>query len=195
MIEIVEPRNPELIAELRAKLITELKKITVRKLPKLKVYNPGDPYRHRRCDVVGDIGRSMTFGYGDTRRGIMDYRSNRMHPDVMKALVDYGNAVVPVGFHYNGIAVNHNMKAKKHMDSKNFGVSYITGFGEYTGGELNVYKSETEIEVLNLHHNIYGFNGSELYHETKDFEGDRYTIIYFKQKWDKSPTGYDTVGK
>jgi hypothetical protein len=195
MIQIVETRNPELVSELRTKLHEELKKITIPKLPKLKELKPGQKHIYRRSDVVGDIGRSMNFGYGNTRRGVKDFKSNGKYPDLMKALVDYGNAVLPVGFHYNGITVNHNVKAKKHIDCKNNGVSYITGFGIYTGGELTIYKSETEVVEMDLHNKVVGFNGSELYHETKDFEGDRYTIIYYKQIWDGYPSGYDTVGK
>jgi hypothetical protein len=195
MITVVEERNPELVAELRTKLLAELKKVTVPKLQKLKVLKEGDKKpAHTRSMVIGEIGRNMHFGYGDTRRGIKDYVTNARYPDLMKALVEYGNAIVPVGFHYNGITLNHNVKAKKHKDSKNFGDSYITGLGNYTGGTLNVYSNDTDCTAFDLLHKVVGFNGSELWHETNDFEGDRYTIIYYKQKWSGSPTGYTTVG-
>lgn len=195
MIEVVEIRNPEHLDELRTKLLTELKKVTVPKLPKSKTYLPGEKKQHMRSDVIGDIGRTMTLGFGDTRHGIKDYSSNAKYPALMKALVDYGNAIVPIGFQYNGITLNHNVKAKKHIDSKNFGTSYITGLGEYTGGDLKVYKNETEYDAMDLHNRAVGFNGAEMAHETCDFEGERYTIIYYKQKWAGTPTGYETIGK
>jgi hypothetical protein len=194
MITVVEERNPELVADLRAKLVAELKKVTVPKLPKLKVLKEGEKRAHTRSDVIGPIGRTMTLGFGDTRRGIKDYSFNAKYPALMKALVEYGNAIVPVGFHYNGITLNHNVKAKKHKDSKNFGDSYITGLGDYTGGALNVYSNDEDYTAMDLLHKVVGFNGSQLWHETTDFQGNRYTIIYYKQKWAGSPSGYTTVG-
>ena len=194
-METVETRNPELVESLRTKLLEALGKATVPKLSKPRWKTKEGKSTHQRSNVIGDIGRTMTFGFGNTRRGIKDYKTNSKYPDLMKALVDYGNAILPVGFFYNGITLNHGVKAKKHVDSLNIGVSYITGLGEYTGGELEIWSSDTESVKVDLNKKIVGFNGALMPHQTCDFEGNRYTIIYYKQKWNSPVTGYETIGK
>ena len=41
---------------------------------------------------------------------------------------------------------------------------------------------------------VVGFNGNLQFHETKDFIGERYTIIYYKQKWEGKIGNYITKG-
>ena len=75
------------------------------------------------------------------------------------------------------------MRAARHVDGKNVGISYIVGLGDYTGGELIVYGSRKEpIKPVkhNLKKNFYSFNGSQYLHEVAPFKGERYTIVFFK---------------
>ena len=86
-------------------------------------------------------------------------------------------------FHYTTIQYNKNHKCKKHIDGKNVGESYIIGLGNYEGGELLIYydgkdESPTSIDIK---HKFYKFNGSEYYHETSDFTGERHTLVYFSK--------------
>jgi hypothetical protein len=156
--------------------------------------NKGKPIR-QRSETIGRIGRTCTFGFGKTRtKGYTEFVRNARYPEVMKALVDYGNCVVPTGFFYNTITVNKGVQAKKHTDTLNVGKSIIVSFGPHTGGNLRVYSSETEYEAMDIHDRPLLFNGSLLAHETEPFEGERWSIIYYSQKRNTPLVGYTTVG-
>jgi len=82
---------------------------------------------------------------------------------------------------YTTIQFNKNYKCKKHIDGNNVGISTIIGLGNYTGGELMIYydgpdKPPTKIDIKNK---FYEFNGSEYYHETNDFTGERHTLVFY----------------
>jgi len=152
--------------------------ITVSKIPK-----PDERSSTNRGNIIGTIGRTMTFGFGDNRHGWNYYATNKKHPEVFKALIEFGNQIVPKGWEYQGITLNHGVKAKKHTDSKNVGASVIIGIGDFTGGEIRVWnKDNANPQDKNLHDKPVMFNGGLLPHETQPFKGDRYTIIYYKQK-------------
>jgi len=138
---------------------------------------------HNRGLVIGNIGRTLTFGFGDNRHGWNFYKSNERHDEVYKALINFGNQVVPKGWKYQGITLNYGVKAKKHIDSKNVGRSVIIGIGDYTGGDIRVWdKDNKNPKDYNIHEKPTMFNGGILAHETQPFKGERYTIIFFKQK-------------
>jgi len=149
----------------------------------------------QRSETIGRIGRTCTFGYGKTRTaGYAQFVRNARHPEVFKALIDYGNQIVPTGFFYNTITVNKGVQAKKHTDTLNVGKSVIVSFGSHTGGKLRVYSSETEYEAMDIHDRPLCFNGSLLAHETEPFEGDRWSIIYYSQRRNTPIPGYTTIG-
>lgn len=180
----------------RETLLQELKKITIPKITKTRYNEDGSIKVHQRDLIIGNIGRTENFGFGLTRRkGWTTLRATIKHPELMKALVEYGNLVVPEGFFYNMITLNHGVKAKKHLDKLNVGNSVIVGIGDYKGGALRLYEPNTENYVA---HNICDtpilFNGAEIPHETEDFEGDRYTMIFYSQKRRDPIPGYTTVG-
>ena len=149
----------------------------------------------QRAETIGRIGRTCTFGFGKTRtKGYCEFVRNARYPEVFKALIDYGNCVVPTGFFYNTITVNKGVQAKKHVDTLNVGKSVIVSFGPHTGGNLRVYSSEEEYEAKDIRDRPLMFNGSLVAHETEPFEGERWSIIYYSQRRDTPLAGYTTVG-
>lgn len=135
-----------------------------------------------RKTVIGSIGRTTNFGYGKTRSGYKQFVNNKEHPELLKAIVRYGNLVVPKGFYYNGITLNHGVKAKKHIDGNNVGNSVIVGFGDYTGGDVLVYEPDgSNPKQKDVKDKPLLFNGSIYPHQTTPFKGDRYTLIFFRQ--------------
>ena len=83
-------------------------------------------------------------------------------------------------FYYTSIQYNKNNQCKKHLDKNNVGVSLIIGLGDYTGGELILYDENGENPVKHdIKNKPLKFNGSELYHETAPFEGERYTMVFY----------------
>tara|TARA_R110000803_G_scaffold71150_1_gene134259 strand:+ start:1129 stop:1626 length:498 start_codon:yes stop_codon:yes gene_type:complete len=91
---------------------------------------------------------------------------------------DLGHAY---GCEFTTIQYNKNYQCKKHIDGHNMGVSHIIGLGNYTGGELLVYYDGPDKPPLavDINNKFYTFNGSEYYHETSEFEGDRISLVYF----------------
>jgi hypothetical protein len=174
-------RNKSKYNEAKAELLEALKTIKV-------------PQISSRADVIGTIGRTITFGFGNNRRGYHPFKTNKAYPEVLKALVNFGNVVVPKDWEYQTITLNHNAKAKKHIDKQNVGKSVIIGIGDFKGGDIRVFKPDgTGGKDYNLHDVPLLFNGGLLPHETQSFDLGpigRYTMIFYKQKRrPKSPIG------
>ncbi len=51
--------------------------------------------------------------------------------------------------------------------------------GDFKGGETIVEMCEKPI-TINSHNYLVSFNGSKHYHYTKDFIGNRYALVFFK---------------
>ena len=149
----------------------------------------------------GNISRGVAFGFGNNYRGFHMFKKNKEHPEVYKALVELGEAIVPKGWDFQTIQLNHNGKCKKHRDKNNVGKSVIIGIGDYKGGELRVWNAEdANPRDYNLKDRPTLFNGALLPHETQPFEtGEyerghgRYTIVYFRHKY-KPDSGNIGVG-
>jgi len=182
----------------RAVLLEKVRKVTIPKIDRTRIVKTGKnagKVARQRSEIIGEIGRTCTFGYILTRAGYKQAYMNRKHPELLKALVEYGNRVVPVGFSYNAITLNVGVKAKKHIDGRNVGFSVLTGLGDYTGGKLRVYERNGEDFVAHetIHKGLM-FNGALRAHETEPFEGNRITVIYYKHHPDGKINGFETVG-
>jgi len=95
-------------------------------------------------------------------------------------------------FKWTSMNVNKNYAGKIHRDGNNFGPSMISAFGDFTGGTLNYYshddgkadleelqsKSAGKAERLDLKNGLALFNGNSA-HSVDDFQGNRYSIVYF----------------
>lgn len=124
-------------------------------------------YRKR----VGE-GKSQTFGLVNKRSEIPDLsRQCWLHAPLYRLLLDFAKKYVKISF--TGIQVNQNYFSKPHKDIGNLGESLIVGFGNYTGGELNVWGINHDIR-----HKPLTFNGSEETHWTAEWVGDRYSLVF-----------------
>mmetsp|Transcript_23759 Transcript_23759/g.59960 ORF Transcript_23759/g.59960 Transcript_23759/m.59960 type:complete len:490 (+) Transcript_23759:65-1534(+) len=102
-------------------------------------------------------------------------------------------------FKWTSLNLNCNYAAKLHRDGNNFGPSMIKAFGEFSGGELNYWpeddratdklerlKQKDKVQ-LDLKGGLALFNGNSG-HSVQDFEGSRYSIVYFTiGAYDKAP--------
>lgn len=83
------------------------------------------------------------------------------------------------------IRVNCNIKAKKHKDSRNVGISTILGLGPYTGGKVILTPDKgdkwTRKEV-GIKGAFMQFNSTEITHSTSPFKGKRYSFVFFDNK-------------
>jgi hypothetical protein len=83
-------------------------------------------------------------------------------------------------FIFTSIQYNKNQQCKKHLDKNNVGVSLIIGLGDYEGGELIVYDEHGNNPVKHdIKNKPLKFNGSKYWHETAEFVGERYTMVFY----------------
>jgi hypothetical protein len=120
-------------------------------------------------------GRTQVFGYGSRRQlGFGEFSNNALYPELYRALLIFGKKVVPDYIPFTAIQVNHNYKTKKHIDKNNIGLSLAVSFGDFTGGELVIGKSEYQTKE----HPVI-FNGALTEHFNKPIKGNRYSLVYF----------------
>jgi hypothetical protein len=121
------------------------------------------------------VGRSQVFGVGNIRgKGFGEFKNNTRHPDLYRALLIFGMKIVPDYIPFTAIQVNHNYKTKKHIDGNNIGLSLAVSFGDFTGGELVIGKSDYQTKE----HPVI-FNGALTEHFNRPIKGDRYSLVFF----------------
>jgi len=175
--------------------------ITHRKIPqteevinlKLQLYNALNTVYMQPCKYPARIkegyvgtSRVKNWGKGDRRPnhgGYGEFAANKKYPEAWKLLKEYAKFICPADFNYSMITVNKNVCMKKHLDSKNAGISYLTCFGDYEGGGLYIYPDQTKDEriLFDTKNHVISFNGSKMPHETEPFNGSRFTLVFYSQ--------------
>ena len=173
-IKQLEIRDKDAYESVKSKLLIELDTNVKCKAITMKDRGP----------VIGLIGESLHFGYGFKRfRGYDFLVSNFKFPEAFKLITELGNLVVPKDWEYECITLNHGVKALKHRDKQNVGDSVIVAIGDFENGGITVWDSNDENPVAyNLKDTPLMFNGATHYHETIDFTGNRYTLIFYRLK-------------
>ena len=164
---VITKRHKEPIEILLNSIIDVAERTNLKKFLSMRVV--------RGLGTVSNGGTSIPFGYMKILRCKGDLRANKLFPELYEKLVEFGKTYVPLD--WNAIMFNYNFKTRPHTDPYNLGDSYIIGFGSYTEGELVIEGSEVDIR-----YKPQIFNGFLKQHWTKDWIGNRYSIVYFKSK-------------
>jgi hypothetical protein len=123
------------------------------------------------------IGRSQCYGMVRKRSLAPDLsRCSWMDPKLHYLLMKFALVNMPPGFTFTSVQVNDSYMCEAHFDKHNRGNSYIVAFGSYTGGEL-VLKEGPDKEY-NIRHRPMLFDGSQVEHYTKEFQGRRWSIVF-----------------
>ena len=184
MEEVIVDKIIPKVKPLQERLLEELEKT---KIPTIATI---------RRKTIGSKGYTMSFGAGRKKyQPSGEYVANKENPDLLKLMVEYGNEILPKDFEYSIITLNYNLKARKHKDVGNAGVSGITFLGDYTGGGLYVYDVKDNPTLYDTHNKLILMNGSTLAHRTEPFKGNRYAIIYYSQKNPIKTSGMKMKGK
>lgn len=129
-------------------------------------------------------GRSINFGVGRRRhyKGLTEFKANHTHPEIYLELQNMASILCP--FPCNSFIINKNFQCNPHKD-KNKSDSVIVGIGDYKGGELVISESTEDFSGIwwepveyDIKYTPLQFNGSLHSHWTKDFTGDRYSIVF-----------------
>jgi hypothetical protein len=176
------------VKSLQERLLEELEKTKIPRIPNSNYASRGK--------TIGSKGFTMNFGAGRKKFAPSgEYIGNKEHPALFKLMVEYGNEILPKDFDYTIITLNYNLKAKKHKDGGNAGVSCITFLGDYVGGGLYVYDTKDKPTLYDTHNKVIVMNGATLAHRTEAFKGERYALIYYSQKNAVKTAGMKMIGK
>ena len=163
-------------------LLKELENIT---LPKIERYRK-NCFDLSRGTLLGHKGRTIHLGYARRRglgNGLLTFTNRYMK--LYKLAIEYGLKNLPKDFIFTTLTINHNLRCLPHKDGANAGISCLTTLGDYKGGGLFI-----EGKLYPTKNKILMFDGSKYLHETEKFEGNRYSIIYYKQKIKNIPDEY-----
>lgn len=137
------------------------------------------PKTKTRKNISSNIIEAFVLGEVNYRgQKLLNYKTrgpskyNKVFPNLLNKL-DSLIKSYDKDFTYTTIQLNKNIKSPPHIDKNNIGNSYIIGLGNYTGGELIIEGKEYDI-----HNKFLKFDGN-MGHWTNDFNGTRYSIIFF----------------
>tara|TARA_R110002110_G_scaffold409132_1_gene631212 strand:+ start:2707 stop:4005 length:1299 start_codon:yes stop_codon:yes gene_type:complete len=123
----------------------------------------------------GNPCKSITFGIskGIYQTDIVQKKNNRTYKKYYNLLKNYVQKLYP-HFKYTNITLNNNLQCLPHKDALNVGDSLIFGFGDYTGGALNVEGTSHDI-----YKKPFIFDGYKEKHWVEKFAGDRWTCVLY----------------
>lgn len=133
---------------------------------------PMNEYRY-----TSGAGRSQVFGVVGRRCLPPDYsRLCWMRPKLYKHLLDFADKYVDIS--WNAVTVNQSYKAAPHYDKNNLGVSFLVAFGDYKGGALRCFEGDLS-GAHNVQHRPIVADFSKILHSVEDFEGERYSLVFY----------------
>ena len=140
----------------------------------------------KRKNISSEKVEGFVLGYiiprGKGRwKGTEPRLSNKSTQQEYEKIYELLKQIAPPDFEYTSIQVNKNVKCGKHIDRYNKKDSAILGLGDYTEGALRIYDKKDNYEDINIKNKFHIFNGGN-YHETLDWTGTRYSVVYFSLK-------------
>ena len=123
-------------------------------------------------------GRQTIFGLTCYRGKKGDSRYTKKFPSIMPLFKEFINSHNP-NFQFTSVYVNRNVVCKKHLDSKNVDKSLLVGLGKYTGGQTTLF-IDNKPKKFHIKSQSLIFNGSEIPHQSEEFKGTRYSLVFFK---------------
>ena len=147
--------------------------------------------RRKMLIVPPSVGGSMLFG--TTWRSYLSPTKNREfddetgkyktkvyaeNPHLKGVFKEFSQLYFP-DFSWEQIQLNKNFKCPPHKDKKNIGESVLCCFGDYTGGETFIEKEDGTV-LVDAREKPVIFNGAKYFHGVNDYEGTRYSLVFFK---------------
>jgi len=128
--------------------------------------------------VKSGLGRSQAFGLVYQRNAKYGgSRQNFARMELYRTILDIARKILPAEFEYDGITLNQNYKTAPHKDTGNRGESAIIAFGSYFGGNLVI-----DDHSISIKNRLTFFDGSKHVHSTEDFTGERFSLVFYKNK-------------
>ena len=145
-----------------------------------------------RRDGEGAL-RSVTFGQifcfgknnadpsGNNKQRYQLSQYSIKHPELHDILFLLAKRLT--GKNYKSCCLNDSYRMAKHVDNNNYGTSFIWGVGDFTGGELRVYGENDTYTDYDIRNGLF-FDGSVRPHEVLQFEGRRFSMVFYDPNMD-----------
>ena len=131
-------------------------------------------------------GRSQAFGLVNKRCVPVDWsRQCWRRPKLFFHLKEFADAYVTIP--WTSITVNQDYQCDAHRDKGNEGLSFLVGFGDYQGGELQMMEGDLSGNHCVQHRAIVADFGKTK-HRVLPFTGHRYSLVFYKLKTTRMPT-------
>jgi hypothetical protein len=152
-----------------------------------KIVQHGRDKELNRHHTYGVGCQSIQFGFKKQmfkkNSGLVESVWNKKYPEIYQNLLELSSYIIPENFEFEksslmNITLNKNFKTIPHYD-KNKSDSIIIGLGDYSGGRLMLYDEHDNVTYVEIKNKWFQFNGFETKHGTEDFDGDRYSIVYY----------------
>lgn len=172
-------------------MATFLKEIPKEDLEPIRKELERQPVGINRDRKTSGVGRTQAFGI-IKRMGYRPWVSRNcwMRIELWKHLLQFAEKHVPIP--WKAVQVNMNYKSNPHYDKGNVNDSFIVGFNNYEGGELQI--GETSYD---LRYKAYLFNGSQHLHSNLPHTGTKFSLVFFDWKnpkwWDGDIPMYSIV--
>ena len=142
----------------------------------------------RRTGTLGQRdARQTSFGYivPPGKKGMRPSRSTERYPHIFPMFKRFMKKHRP-GFKFTTVYVNRNTIAKKHIDSRNAGVSVIVAAGPFRDGKTVIFPKDKTKKAFNIKESSLMFNGSEIEHSSSPYKNPpRYSFVFFNTKGKK----------
>lgn len=139
----------------------------------------GLPFHGAKTGTTTQKGARQTCFGMVRRQGVLQESTYTIkYPKIMPMFKKFMKAHCPK-FKFNSVYVNKNTVCKRHLDSKNMGVSLLVGLGKYTGGKTVLYTKKNKERKFHIKTQSLMFNGSEIEHRSEEFNGTRYSLVFF----------------
>ena len=151
-------------------------------------------------DKIPKEGRSMLWGvswrmpcqrYTQLKGTKLHYTKCRENNPQLEAVFKEYIKLYFDDFPYTQVQMNKNFPCPPHIDGTNVGESILIGYGDYTGGEINIEKKEPDRVLRKDIRRPLGitFNGSLYKHWVSPFtcaEGsNRYSLVFFNSSYNQ----------
>ena len=148
--------------------------------------------RLNKFGIKRSVGGSVLMGY--TWKGYLSPTKQREwcckkkkfktklmseRPDLWDVFEEFRDIYFP-NFEFTGVQLNKNYALGKHKDKANVGESVLVCCGDYTGGLTCVELDDGTIQKFDGRLRPVVFDGSKYTHWVESFEGDRFSIVFFR---------------
>ena len=136
-------------------------------------------FHAEKAGAISQVGaRQACFGIVRHKGAFVKSRPLKDHPEIMRLFKKFMRSHCP-SFKFNSVYVNKNVVCKPHFDAGNVGKSMLVGMGPYTRGRsiLHIRGKQKRFHIKS--HSLV-FDGSLIKHESEEFKGTRYSLVFFK---------------